>query len=265
MTAALARLCAAHPDQSGLQLLDDGPTALAVRMALIRRAQTSIDVQYYIWRDDVAGRLLLDELAAAAARGVRVRLLLDDFGCAAVEYLLAALPGLEVRLFNPARLRWPRWPNALFDFARLNRRMHNKSLTVDGIATVIGGRNIGDEYFDAGHVQLAADLDALAIGAIAGDVAADFQRYWDCPEAVTLALLVRAGARPLPPAPAGDHAQRSARKDQRHAGRGAADAAATAGHDGVGPAAPAAGFGLFRAHPRQQVAALRSGRAGRAG
>jgi putative cardiolipin synthase len=204
MTAALARLCDAHPGQNGVQLLDDGPTALAVRIALVRRAQASIDVQYYIWRDDVAGRLLLDELAAAAQRGVKVRLLLDDFGCAAVEHLVWALPGLEVRLFNPARLRWPRWPNALFDFARLNRRMHNKSLTVDGIATVIGGRNIGDEYFDAGHVELAADLDAVAIGAIAGEVAADFQRYWDCPEAVPLGRLVRSGAKPLPPAPPAD-------------------------------------------------------------
>ena len=92
MTAALARLCEAHPGQSGIQLLDDGPAALAVRIALIRRAVTSIDVQYYIWRDDVAGRLLLDELAAAAVRGVKVRLLLDDFGCAAVEHLVAALP-----------------------------------------------------------------------------------------------------------------------------------------------------------------------------
>ncbi|OYZ13114.1 MAG: hypothetical protein B7Y35_14315 [Sphingomonadales bacterium 28-64-96] len=200
MTVALARLCDAHPGRSGVQLLDDGPAALAVRIALIRRAVTSIDVQYYIWRDDVAGRLLLDELAAAAARGVAVRLLLDDFGCAAVEHLVIALPGLDVRLFNPARLRWPRWPNAVFDFARLNRRMHNKSLTVDGIATVIGGRNIGDEYFDAGHVELAADLDAVAIGAIAGEVAACFQRYWDCPEAVPLGRLVRSGAKPLPPA-----------------------------------------------------------------
>lgn len=201
MTAALARLCETRPGKTGVQLLEDGPAALAVRIGLVRRARVSIDVQYYIWRNDVAGRLLLDELAAAAARGVKVRLLLDDFGCAAVEHLLAALPGLDVRLFNPARLRWPRWPNAVFDFARLNRRMHNKSLTVDGIATVIGGRNVGDEYFDAGHVELAADLDALAIGAIAGDVAADFQRYWDCPEAVPLARLVRSLPRPLPPAP----------------------------------------------------------------
>lgn len=199
MTAALACLCDTHPGQTGVQLLDDGPAALAVRIALVRRAHTSIDAQYYIWRHDVAGRLLFDELAAAATRGVKVRVLLDDFGCAAVESLAAALPGLEVRMFNPARLRWPRWPNALFDFARLNRRMHNKSLIVDGIATVIGGRNIGDEYFDASHTDMAVDLDVLAVGAIAGEVAADFQRYWDFPAAVPVARLGAPRLAPLAP------------------------------------------------------------------
>ena len=203
MTAGIARLCIAHPGQSGVQLLEDGPAALAVRIALVRQARISIDVQYYIWLDDVAGRLLLDELAAAAARGVKVRLLLDDFGSAPAEHLVAALPILEVRMFNPARLRWPRWPNAMFDFVRLNRRMHNKSLTVDGITTVIGGRNIGDKYFATGDAELAADLDVLAIGAIAGEVEADFQRYWDCPAAVPLARL-RQAAPPLAPTGAGE-------------------------------------------------------------
>jgi putative cardiolipin synthase len=198
MTEALARICGVHPGQSGMQLLDDGPAALAVRIALVRRAQTSIDVQYYIWRDDAAGRLLLEELVAAAARGVRVRLLLDDFGSAGMDALLANLPGVAVRLFNPARLRWPRWPNLLFDFPRLNRRMHNKSLTVDGIATVVGGRNVADEYFDAGHPALAADLDVLGIGTIAGAMAADFARYWESPAAIPIDRLARAGLRPPP-------------------------------------------------------------------
>ena len=156
MTAWMAAHCAAYPDQSGVQLLDDGPAALAVRIALVRAAQTSIDAQYYIWQGDVAGRLLLDELVAAAARGVRVRLLLDDFGSPDADHW--RLPGVELRLFNPARLRRWRWMNMLFDFARLNRRMHNKALVVDGIACVIGGRNIGDEYFDGSHPGLAADL-----------------------------------------------------------------------------------------------------------
>ncbi len=190
MTAALATLCEGHAGHSGVQLLDDGPAALAVRIALVRRARASIDVQYYIWQADVSGHLLLDELAAAAARGVKVRLLLDDFGGWAAEARVAGLPGIETRLFNPARLRWPRWPNMLFDFKRLNRRMHNKSLTVDGVATVIGGRNIGDEYFNAGHPALSADLDVLGIGAIAADMARDFQRYWNSDASVPIAKLV---------------------------------------------------------------------------
>lgn len=196
MTRALARLCAAHPGQSGVQLLDDGPAALALRIALVRQAEASIDCQYYIWRDDVSGRRLLDELVAAAARGVRVRLLLDDFGSPGTDGW--RLPGVELRLFNPARLRRWRWLNALFDFPRLNRRMHNKALVVDGIASVIGGRNIGDEYFAADHPALAADLDVLAIGAVAAAMAADFQRYWDAARAMP-ALPAAAGPdRPWP-------------------------------------------------------------------
>lgn len=187
MTAALARLCSGHAGGSGLQLLDDGPAALAVRLLLVRRAVNSIDAQYYIWQDDVAGRLLLDELVLAAARGVKVRLLLDAFGSVGITKRAARVPGIEVRLFNPPRLRLPRWLNALVDFSRFNRRMHNKSLTIDGVATVIGGRNIGDEYFDAAHPALSADLDVLAIGAVAGAVAGDFERYWTHAAAVPLA------------------------------------------------------------------------------
>lgn len=198
MTEALARLCTLHSGQSGVQLLDDGPAALAVRLLLVRRARESIDAQYYIWRDDVAGRLLLDELAAAAARGVRVRLLLDDFGTQGMDAQLGAMPGVAVRMFNPFRTRWPRWLN-IIDFSRLNRRMHNKSLTVDGVATVVGGRNIGDEYFDADHPGLSADMDALAIGAIAQEMVQDFERYWQSEPSVPLGKLAKATAAPRLP------------------------------------------------------------------
>jgi putative cardiolipin synthase len=190
MTAALARLSEAHPGESGVQLLDDGPAALAVRLHLVRRARHQIDAQYYIWRNDVSGRLLLDELAAAAARGVKVRLIVDDVGTSGMDAVLAACPGIEVRLFNPLNRRWPRAISLLFDLKRLNRRMHNKSLTVDGVATVVGGRNIGDEYFDDEHPSLAADLDVLGIGAIAGAVEADFEHYWNCAVAIPLARLL---------------------------------------------------------------------------
>ena len=121
-------------------------------MALIEAAASTLDVQYYIWHADLTGRLLLDALRRAADRGVRVRLLLDDNNTGGMDRLLAALdahPQVEVRLFNPFRQRRVRAFGYLTEFGRLNRRMHNKSLTADGVATIVGGRNVGDEYFDA--------------------------------------------------------------------------------------------------------------------
>ncbi|WP_310496443.1 phospholipase D family protein [Sandarakinorhabdus sp.] len=205
LAALLGPLCAARPGKSGVQLLHDGPQSLAVRLLLIRKASVCIDVQYYIWRDDVAGGLLLDALEAAADRGVQVRLLLDDFGTTGLDARLMHLdshPGIAVRLVNPFRLRRPKLLNLLFDFSRLNRRMHNKGLVVDGVAAVIGGRNIGDEYFDAGHAELVTDLDVLAIGAIVAAVDADFDSYWHCAAAYPLASIVRPQSR-SPAAPSG--------------------------------------------------------------
>ena len=166
---------------SGVYPLLDARDAFAARVQLARRARRSLDVQYYIWNDDLSGRLLLEELRQAAGRGVRVRLLLDDNGIAGMDGALAALdahPGIEVRLFNPFAYRRLRWLNYLTDFSRLNRRMHNKSFTADGEATIVGGRNVGDEYFDAGEGQLFVDLDVLAAGPVVQEVSADFERYW---------------------------------------------------------------------------------------
>ena len=200
LMAQLAALAAAHPGLSGVRLVDDGSEALELRLMLMAAAQRRIDVQYYIWRDDVAGRRLLAALVAAARRGVVVRLLLDDHGTGGLDGPLAALaqlPGVEVRLFNAFRLRRPKWLNFVWDFSRLNRRMHNKCLVVDGLASVIGGRNIGDEYFEDAHPALAADLDVLGVGAVAAEVDADFERYWAAPAATPIAQLVsRAGRLP---------------------------------------------------------------------
>jgi cardiolipin synthase C len=162
--------------------LVDGRDALSARILMARAAEGSIDVQYYIWQADTTGWLLLDELRAAADRGVRVRLLLDDNGIPGLDDVLAALhahPMIEVRLFNPFVLRQPRLLSYGFDFFRLNRRMHNKSMTVDGVATILGGRNIGDIYFVYGEGVGYFDLDVLGVGPIAADVATDFDRYWN--------------------------------------------------------------------------------------
>src|SRR5690606_11526543 len=189
---AIAPMVEAHPGKSGIVALTDDLDAFAVRVLLAQAAERSLDVQYYIWQQDLSGTLLLEALHRAADRGVRVRLLLDDNNTRGLDKLLAALdahPNIEVRLFNPFLHRRWRALGYLSDFARLNRRMHNKSFTADGQVTIIGGRNIGDEYFGAGDF-LFADLDVLAIGPVAADVAQDFDRYWNSPSSYPAALIL---------------------------------------------------------------------------
>lgn len=220
---AVAPLAARHPGLSGVHVLLDGRDAFAARVMMADAAERSLDVQYYIWRNDTTGTLLFDALRAAASRGVRVRLLLDDNNSGGMDTQLALLdahPNLEIRLFNPYAMRQLRLFGLAGDFARLNRRMHNKSFTADGHATIVGGRNVGDEYFDATGEVLFADLDILAVGAVVGDVARDFDRYWNSSSAYPLASLVRmpstSGAQALALA-----AQRAA---QSHAGQTYLDA-----------------------------------------
>ncbi|MBN9407350.1 MAG: phospholipase D family protein, partial [Burkholderiales bacterium] len=178
---ALGPELAAHPGLSGIHALDHPHDAFAARVLLARAAERTLDVQYYIWRGDTTGTLLLAELLAAAERGVRVRLLLDDLGTAGLDGPLAAMnghPRIEVRLFNPFAWRSPKPLGYLADLRRANRRMHNKSFTVDNQASIVGGRNVGDEYFGATSGVLFADLDVLAVGPVVQDVSDDFDRYW---------------------------------------------------------------------------------------
>ncbi|MCQ0986087.1 phospholipase D family protein [Jiella marina] len=182
LAQSVRRQALCHPRLSGVYLLEDGIDAFAARLLLIQSAERRLDVQYYIWHGDRTGTLLLEALRQAADRGVRVRLLLDDNGISGLDAVLAALdrhPNVEIRLFNPFPIRFPKALGFLLDFRRLNRRMHNKSLTVDGAVTIVGGRNIGDEYFDAGDDALFVDVDVLAVGPIVADVERDFERYWD--------------------------------------------------------------------------------------
>src|SRR5690606_12607446 len=140
-----------HPGRSGIVALRDGRDAFAARAHLADAAEYTLDIQYYIWRNDMSGMLMFEALRRAASRGVRVRLLLDDNNTSGLDDLLAALdshPNIEIRLFNPFVIRRWRVLN-LYDFSRLNRRMHNKTFTADNQVTIVGGRNIGDEYFDA--------------------------------------------------------------------------------------------------------------------
>ena len=184
LAQALAHRRAERDGKTGVAALQNGADAFAARIILADAAVSSIDAQYYIWRGDLTGYLLLDALQRAADRGVRVRLLLDDNGTSGLDPVLAALdghPNIEVRLYNPFNLRRFKLLSYTFDFFRLNRRMHNKSFTVDGHATILGGRNVGDEYFGTGPSALFVDLDVLAVGVIVPEVSADFDRYWAAP------------------------------------------------------------------------------------
>jgi putative cardiolipin synthase len=190
---ALQEAVIANPDQSGIYPLQVPQDAFAARALLTRVAERSLDVQYYIWHGDNTGYLMLGELWDAAERGVRVRLLLDDNGIAGLDPVIAALdthPNIEVRLFNPFVQRRFKALGYLTDFGRVNRRMHNKSFTADSQATIVGGRNIGDEYFGAGEHIDFADVDVLAVGHVASDVAKAFDLYWNSESAYPSASII---------------------------------------------------------------------------
>jgi putative cardiolipin synthase len=185
----------AHPGLCGIVALPDGHDAFAARALLADAAERTLDVRYYIWHNDMSGTLLFAALRRAADRGVRVRLLLDDNNTAGLDTVLAALdahPNIDVRLFNPFRARRWRLLGYLTDFKRLNRRMHNKSFTADNHATIVGGRNVGDEYFDAGRAPWFVDLDVLAIGPVVDAVSRDFERYWASASATPVARVLPA-------------------------------------------------------------------------
>lgn len=197
LARAVIPLTEQHPGKSGVHALPVPEEAFAVRGLLAAAAERSIDAQYYIWHDDVTGTLLFQALCAAADRGVRVRLLLDDNDTAGLDPTIAALAAhanIEVRLFNPLVNRRARWSNYLFDFGRINHRMHNKSFTVDNEVTVVGGRNIGDEYFNAGGDVTFADLDVVAIGPIVAQVSNSFDAFWNSASAYPAQSIVGAPA-----------------------------------------------------------------------
>jgi putative cardiolipin synthase len=183
----------AHPGMSGIYSLARPLDAFVARAVLARGADRALDLQYYIWHADTTGYLLLEELWKAAGRGVRIRLLLDDNGTHGLDAALATLdahPNIEVRLFNPFVNRKLRFLGYVTDFNRLNRRMHNKSFTADNHATIVGGRNVGDEYFGAGEGMVFADLDVVAFGRVVADVSDAFDQYWNSESAYPADLIL---------------------------------------------------------------------------
>ncbi len=197
LSRALSAAAAVHPGETGIRILTHPIDAFAARVTLAAAAERSLDIQYYIWHEDHTGLLMFEQLWKAAERGVRVRLLLDDIATGGIDDILAALDAhqnIEIRLYNPIVQRRTRWLAYLTDFGRLNRRMHNKSFTVDNAVTIVGGRNIGDEYFGVGEDLLFADLDVVAAGAVVPTVSTQFDLYWNSRTAIPLSRLVRAAS-----------------------------------------------------------------------
>jgi putative cardiolipin synthase len=183
------------PDQSGFYPMEDGVDALAARLLLAQRAEKTIDVQYYLIKNDIVGRAFILSLLRAADRGVRVRLLLDDMFTKGYDIGMAALhshPNFEVRIFNPFRRGAAgRTLGAVTEFGRINRRMHNKSFTIDNQITIIGGRNIADEYFGVREDAKFGDLDVVCVGSVVQEVSNMFDTYWNHPTALPAPAFVK--------------------------------------------------------------------------
>ncbi|MFM0242301.1 phospholipase D family protein [Paraburkholderia phytofirmans] len=193
---ALAPLEAAHPDQSGFRVLASGTDALQMRIALARAATKTLDMQYYIANEDTTGKLLLGAALYAADHGVRVRMLVDDLNFKDIDQVMAGLnshDNIEIRVFNPFGSAqqgvFERTTNVFTQLGHFTRRMHNKAMIADNQIAIVGGRNLGDEYFSASETLQFRDLDVLAAGPITADVSASFDDYWNSSIAYPLRVL----------------------------------------------------------------------------
>jgi len=192
LARGIAEYVAQHPpEQSGFYPVYDGIDSLAMRLLMAERAERSIDAQYFLIHNDLVGRAFVNALLRAANRGVRVRFLVDDMNAKGYDTGFAALDShenIEVRIFNPFAHRKARAMDA-FSMGRLTRRMHNKSFTVDNQMSLIGGRNIANEYFDANPGEKFGDLDVLTVGSIVPKVSAMFDSYWNHPASLPISAL----------------------------------------------------------------------------
>ncbi|QND66659.1 phospholipase D family protein [Mesorhizobium loti] len=180
--------------RSGLLLVPDNYDAFAVRVLAARSAIRTLDLMYYLWHDDHTGRLLLQEVFRAAERGVRVRMLLDDTNPRKNDSTYLALsnhPNIEVKVFNPSGIRpgrIMRGVEVLMRLFALTRRMHNKAWIADDTIAIVGGRNVGDAYFDAAETNFR-DLDVLLLGPAVQQTAQIFDAFWACKEAIPIGVL----------------------------------------------------------------------------
>jgi len=178
-----------HGGTSGFYPLFEGMDALGVRLRLAERAEVSLDLQYFLMKDDTAGDVMAAALLKAADRGVRIRFLLDDVFTTASDRVLMLMnqhPMIEIRMFNPVSRRGFYSLNFLGDFKQANRRMHNKSFTADSSVSLVGGRNIADEYFQLNNDSIFFDLDVVAVGPVVPEISKSFDEFWNHSLAVPL-------------------------------------------------------------------------------
>lgn len=193
---SLRNSVASHADESGFKFLTTGSESFSMRLALIQAAEKTLDLQYYSIHDDTTSNLLLEALVQAVRRGVRIRFLLDDINFMEVSETFCMLNGfnnIDVRVFNPfttARQDFiTKWISMITSLDIINRRMHNKALIVDNQMAIIGGRNLGDEYFEE-HTDVAfRDIDILTAGPITAEISQSFDQYWNSENAIPLSEL----------------------------------------------------------------------------
>jgi cardiolipin synthase C len=198
LSAAVTAASSAHAGEDGFRLLSDGVEALQMRIALARAATRTLDLQYYIAEEDKTGKLLLGAALYAADHGVRVRMLVDDLNFKDIDKTMAALnehPNVEIRVFNPFSTAnaspFAKLSNLLTNLDKLTHRMHNKAMIADNQVAIVGGRNLGDEYFDASPSLEFRDLDVFAAGPIVSKLSASFDEYWNSKESYPLHSLNR--------------------------------------------------------------------------
>ena len=193
---ALAAREVAHPGLTGFKLLRKGSEALQARLAFANAAQRTLDLQYYIADEDDTGQLVLEAALRAADRGVRVRLLVDDLNFKDLDNIMLTLnqhKNIEIRVFNPFATAsenvFARIGDAMTDLDKLTRRMHNKAMIVDNQVGIVGGRNIGDEYFDASPNIVFRDLDVIVAGPLVSGLSASFDEFWNSEQSYPLRTL----------------------------------------------------------------------------
>jgi len=191
--AYFEKAAASHPGQSGFAIFPDGSRAFTARIVMTELAEKTLDLQYFSWDADATGRILAERLVRAADRGVRVRILVDDLNLKGRDAVVAALdahPNIEIRLFNPFVHRSAHLLDFIADFDRVNHRMHNKLFVMDNAVTIIGGRNIGNHYFEVHQQVNFRDLDVAAGGPVVREASGVFDHFWNSDWAVPIRAIV---------------------------------------------------------------------------